>query len=224
MPRWLLAAILMVSASGVMFGLDWRPVPEPHYLPATHVAVVNHSLPPSPAATEAVSPPIVAAVPATAPVTTAKPAEPAKIVAGAQPIPPAAEFKPASPAPSTLNPSPVAAGLPPAVDPPPPAAVTDASAPSADIAAAEPAPKCDVRACAAAYFTFRAADCTYQPSNGERRFCDKGHPQRAAMPDDARKAQASACNVDACRQAYFSFNAVDCTYQPSNGARRLCTK
>jgi len=208
-----------------MFGLDWRPVPEPHYQPATHVAVVNHPLSPSPVATEAASRPIVAAAPVTAPVKTAKPAEQVNVVAGAQPIPPAAEFKPASPAPAAPSPTPVAANPPPAVDPPPPPApVTDASAPSADVAAAEPAPKCDVRACAAAYFTFTAADCTYQPSNGERRFCDKGNPPRAAMPDDARKARASACNVDACRQAYFSFNTADCTYQPSNGPRRVCTK
>ncbi len=32
------------------------------------------------------------------------------------------------------------------------------------------------------------------------------------------------CNVDACTAAYHSFTASDCTYQPSNGPRRLCTK
>jgi hypothetical protein len=32
------------------------------------------------------------------------------------------------------------------------------------------------------------------------------------------------CNVDACTAAYRSFTASDCTYLPSNGPRRLCTK
>nr|WP_244485569.1 BA14K family protein [Pseudolabrys sp. Root1462] len=28
----------------------------------------------------------------------------------------------------------------------------------------------------------------------------------------------------ACTDAYVSFNASDCTYQPSDGPRRLCAK
>jgi len=32
------------------------------------------------------------------------------------------------------------------------------------------------------------------------------------------------CNVSACTAAYRSFTPSDCTYQPSNGPRRLCTK
>ena len=37
------------------------------------------------------------------------------------------------------------------------------------------------------------------------------------------KPQAK-CDVDACTSAYRSFTAEDCTYQPSVGPRRLCTK
>jgi len=33
-----------------------------------------------------------------------------------------------------------------------------------------------------------------------------------------------ACNIQACTAAYRSFTSIDCTYQPSNGPRRLCTK
>ena len=45
-------------------------------------------------------------------------------------------------------------------------------------AAGDGAPaKCDVDACSAAYFSFRASDCTYQPSGGGRRLCTKGKPQ-----------------------------------------------
>jgi hypothetical protein len=32
------------------------------------------------------------------------------------------------------------------------------------------------------------------------------------------------CNVNACTAAYRSFRAADCTYQPSDGPRRLCSK
>ena len=32
------------------------------------------------------------------------------------------------------------------------------------------------------------------------------------------------CNVDACTAAYRSFTPSDCTYQPTGGPRRLCTK
>jgi hypothetical protein len=42
--------------------------------------------------------------------------------------------------------------------------------------AAVPQPKCDVTACAAAYRTFTASDCTYMPSAGVRRLCTKGTP------------------------------------------------
>jgi hypothetical protein len=33
--------------------------------------------------------------------------------------------------------------------------------------------RCNVEACAAAYHSFRAADCTYQPFGSERRACTK---------------------------------------------------
>ena len=99
----------------------------------------------------------------------------------------------------------------------------------APIAAAAPEqPKCDVAACSAAYHSFRALDCTWQPFDGPRRFCDKGHPPQAqtattAAPEPAAPG-AAKCNVEACKQAYFTFNPLDCTYQPSNGPRKLCTK
>jgi hypothetical protein len=50
------------------------------------------------------------------------------------------------------------------------------NAPAAPAAADAPQPLCDVTACAAAYRTFRASDCTYMPSFGERRLCTKGTP------------------------------------------------
>jgi hypothetical protein len=102
---------------------------------------------------------------------------------------------------------------------------------------------CDVAACAAAYRSFRESDCTYNPSFGPRRLCTKGvvpaptaiepaapadaapsilqaepHPQVGTPPPKAQ------CNVSACAEAYGSFTASDCTYQPGVGPRRLCAK
>ncbi|HEX5516239.1 MAG TPA: BA14K family protein [Pseudolabrys sp.] len=39
--------------------------------------------------------------------------------------------------------------------------------------------RCDVQACASAYKSFRASDCTYQPFDGARRVCAKAPEQRA---------------------------------------------
>jgi hypothetical protein len=193
MSLLLYLAVLVVSLSGVIFGLDWAAAPAPEYRPATQVVVRSHGPPPvrhlgSDAATRPIVPPA-----------------PPNVTVAAKPVAPGAP----------LPPPPVAA-----VSPPPAPAVEPDPSPTA-IAVAEPLPKCDVNACQAAYISFRAADCTYQPSFGPRRLCEKGTPpQPAAAPT----TQASACNVEACQQAYFTFNPVDCTYQPSHGARRLCEK
>lgn len=41
-------------------------------------------------------------------------------------------------------------------------------------ATAKQAPnRCDVQGCASAYQSFRASDCTYQPMEGPRKFCEK---------------------------------------------------
>lgn len=41
---------------------------------------------------------------------------------------------------------------------------------------------------------------------------------------DASLGAHNHCAVDACAAAYRSFRASDCTYQPYEGERRLCTK
>src|SRR5260221_5133871 len=40
--------------------------------------------------------------------------------------------------------------------------------------------RCDVQACASAYKSFRVSDCSYQPFDGSRRFCEKPPVQRTA--------------------------------------------
>jgi hypothetical protein len=41
---------------------------------------------------------------------------------------------------------------------------------------------------------------------------------------EQKEEPVPACNVQACEAAYRSFTASDCTYQPFDGPRRLCTK
>jgi BA14K-like protein len=217
MSLLLYLTVLLVSVSSVLFGLDWLAAPAPQYKPPALVAA-NHAsepaLPPlrhlgSDAAArltaQPVAPPAIAKAPAAAPA-------PPKTVAQAQPVI-------APPPDAKVNAPPSA----------PAVAAAEPEAAPADIAAAEPAPepapKCDVRACEAAYISFRAEDCTYQPSFGQRRLCEKGTPPAAPAADRAQASAApSWCHVQACQQAYFTFTAADCTYKPSNGPRRVCTK
>jgi hypothetical protein len=131
------------------------------------------------------------------------------------------------PAPAPVVPRASERALPPDATPAPinpPDAYEKALAPKP---AAQTTPLCDVAACQAAYFTFTASDCTYQPSDGPRRICTKGNPpkpEQAANAANKTDTAAPKCNVEACKQAYFTFTPSDCTYQPSDGPRRLCTK
>lgn len=139
--------------------------------------------------------------------------------------PPPAPVIVAPASPSILAPQPpVIAAAPPSI--PQADVLAPADAPPPLVAEEPPQPKCDVDACTEAYRSFRAADCTYQPSFGPRRLCTKGTPppdSASATPAAAPQPPAS-CNVAACSAAYFSFTASDCTYQPTDGPRRLCTK
>jgi hypothetical protein len=51
-----------------------------------------------------------------------------------------------------------------------------------------------------------------------------GAAAQAAAAGVAAPEPKARCNVDACTAAYRSFTPSDCTYQPSNGPRRLCSK
>ncbi len=125
--------------------------------------------------------------------------------------------------------------------------VRHAGTAATDALASEPAPvpakiqastqavsdKCDVVACAAAYQSFRASDCTFESNEGRRELCAKGVLSDKATAEAVLNAHADVgaassanpqCNVAACSQAYISFKAADCTYQPLEGPRRLCAK
>ena len=51
-----------------------------------------------------------------------------------------------------------------------------------------------------------------------------GAPAPPAAAASQQPAPQIACNVSACARAYRSFQAVDCSYQPTGGPRRRCTK
>ena len=70
---------------------------------------------------------------------------------------------PAAPAPMAVAPAR------PTVEPEPARRGSQVAGPLPDVTA----PNCNVNACAAAYRSFVAADCSYQPLNGPRRRCQK---------------------------------------------------
>ena len=189
--------VFLVTAGSVAFSLDWTSAPMPP-MPETEASVQAAKL--------------AAHVP---PPGTFKPVAQVRSVYPARPLPPGANNN-------------VTAIVEPQIGMPAPAAPAVAAAPAQ--------PKCDIAACSAAYHSFRAIDCSWQPFDGPRRFCDKGVPQQteasaapgaggsivAPEPDAAQSPPN--CHVEACRQAFFTFNPADCTYQPSNGPRKLCTK
>ena len=73
-----------------------------------------------------------------------------------------------------------------------------------------------------------------QPPTPIRRDVPNAPPNsNVAIPDNSATENATPiaqtpsklkCDVIACSSAYRSFQESDCTYQPSNGPRRLCTK
>jgi len=197
------ATLTLIVAGSVAFGLDWVSAPLPP-MPETEASVQAAKL--------------AANVP---------PPRPLRVASAVRSV------YPARPLPQSAN-----AGTTAMVEP---QIGQPAPGPAAPVAAAAAAqPKCDIAACSAAYHSFRAIDCTWQPFDGPRRFCDKGQPPpqteasatttpggAIAAPEAAAAATPQSppnCHVDACKQAYFTFNASDCTYQPSNGPRKLCTK
>ena len=62
---------------------------------------------------------------------------------------------------------------------------------AASLSSAESANRCDVRACASAYKSFRESDCTYQPFSGPRQLCvSPPAAQRQANESSAYRARA----------------------------------
>jgi hypothetical protein len=119
---------------------------------------------------------------------------------------PQQQAKAAEPA-VTTQPATTEAKLEPAVTAQPSAATAAKVEPAATTQLVQQAASnsCNVQACGAAYQSFRASDCTYQPRGGERRLCsmtggavtartakpDKSEltSRRSSAPDDLREVE-----------------------------------
>ena len=151
------SAVLAVAVCNVVFAMDWvaeRP-------PARPLAAV----------TGVAEPPMLASPPVQA----VRPAPPA--AAGSPPL--QGNTAAAPPAKGATRPNAAAQTNAPAAPQigasQPDPAIIIMNEPAAP-ATAEAPPKCDIAACAAAYHSFTASDCTYMPSAGVRRLCTKGTP------------------------------------------------
>ena len=192
-------AVLLTAVSGVLFGLDWTPAPMPPMPETKNLVFVAPPPPPPPPVVVARPPqPVVAAAPvaveppapAPAPPVAAAPAPPRCDIAAC-----AAAYRSFRESDCTYNPSVgprrlCTKGVVPqgATDATPKDnAPKDGTPMEAGAAADEPAAvvapepgtqtpsdtKCNVAVCAAAYRSFRESDCTFNPSVGPRRLCEK---------------------------------------------------
>jgi BA14K-like protein len=199
-------SLVLVAASSVAFGLDWMQAPLPP-MPETEASVQAAKL--------------AAHLPSPRKLVVAK-AKPRSVYPTREQAQAQAPGRAVAAVDATRK-QPDAAATPSIVSPQP-------TAQPASAAQTPPPPQCDVAACSAAYTSFRASDCTWQPFDGPRRFCDKGNPppQQQAALEQGGAVQPSEfsdkCDIEACRRAFFTFDPTDCTYQPSNGPRRLCTR
>ena len=62
-----------------------------------------------------------------------------------------------------------------------------------------------------------------QPASDTRRAAGSNAVDGQAT-SGSTAGQAAKCNAEACSNAYRSFDAADCTYQPAIGPRRACRK
>lgn len=155
--------VLLVAGASVVFGLDWTQAPlnpPPYAVPSTQTATVAPAPNPAPA----------------------KPAPAVRSVA----VRSVAVAKTDT---TAQRPASALAARDQAVQAQASATVADSAAITSTVAPVAAA-SCNVNACSAAYRSFRASDCTYQPSNGDRRLCTKsavGKVAAAVHPRTARR-------------------------------------
>jgi BA14K-like protein len=195
--------VILVSAASVMFGIDLAtsPLPSTPNVPIGRVAQAPPSAPAKPAAEHAKR---AADNRALSPVYPAAPGvrkDKAAQTTGAAPKEPqqAANDTAGAKANDTWLPPPTQN-----------AASAQPIAPQKQ-QATEAAPPGDVDAAKMAKNT---AEKTADNANRQ----DDGEAQAAAA------ASSPHCDISACDAAYRSFRASDCTYQPYDGPRQLCTK
>jgi len=157
MSRLAYLAVLMVALGSVLFGLDWQSAPMSP-MPETRLALQ--------AASAYAPPPMSRTVPdgPNVGLSTASPAN-SGAAANARGATTSKKVSVQTNAkqPDSSN----------AANTSPSAAADNAKASLAQVAAEGTQLKCNARACASAYQSFQASDCTYQPNNGPRRLCKK---------------------------------------------------
>ena len=191
--------VLMVSISTVLLEVHWLTTPLPQ---------------PKPAVQTAAPVPVPKAEGPSAALSPIHSKKPEAVQATANPQPPATQAPvqqsqtPVNSAPVTSNPPAETTGMATRAEDtaqPPGAPATTAAARMKDRQASTVPPeattagnRCDVQACANAYKSFRASDCTYQPYGGERRLCTTVAARSAAREtgDEAAATRKRARDVE----------------------------
>lgn len=203
-------AILLVAISGILLELDWLTKPKldskspiqtatavlPSTQPAKPKAKSGEVNPKNPDVARVVAPPPPPRQPAettgNAP-TDNPPANAPAVTAGNAPQPQSNPQPQSSPAPTapvaTADEPAKTESAPPPPAPSPPAQPANIAPQHAGVA---PPNTCDVQGCMAAYTSFRASDCTYQPYEGPRRVCEKPPAPRSGEQTAHRRSKDDA--------------------------------
>jgi hypothetical protein len=181
--------VLMVSVSTVLLEVHWLTSPPPQPKPAVQAANAAKPVPKVEGPTAALSPVYPRKV------------EAADTMASAQSSPQQAQ-QPQTPQPQTQQQQTAAlaqkpqaettGAAPPSEEAKQPAVVTASVQPVASSANNA----CDVQACANAYRSFRASDCTYQPFDGARRVCEKAPVTRSVSRDPGGELRRASREVE----------------------------
>jgi hypothetical protein len=195
-----------VETSGAASQQDAKLTPPPAE-PAPVTTQPAPSPPSPPVATQPAQPAPAATVAQTTPQNTQQPSAP-PAAAVTQNAPPPAQAPAAAQAPApeqqAKTAEPVATAQPAAAEAKVEPAATEAKEAKVEpTATPQPMKKsasnsCNVQACSAAYQSFRASDCTYQPYGGERRLCSMtagAMTARAARPEQSSRRSSDQDDV-----------------------------
>jgi cytoskeletal protein RodZ len=179
--------VIAVSFSTILLELHWLTSPSPQPKPAVVASAAPpkadgpnvelspvYPKPETPADATASAPPVATAKAEPVAPAPVAPAAPDNAAAKAEPTPTAKVETQTTKVGTTGSATPVDVAQP-AVSSATftPVSQAHAATPPAQSATAAAKNKCDVAACAAAYSSFQASDCTYQPFEGPRQLCAK---------------------------------------------------
>lgn len=208
--------VLLVSAASVLFGLDLMssPLPNTPNVPiGRSVQVVSPPPPPAArqrelrAADERALTPVYPTAPGKPKVQAETSGAGMQEQANLMPSAPAATPAPAASVAQTPLPQPAPEAKTEPVATAQPALTAAAAAKMEPAVTAQPATQqasnnCNVQTCTAAYHSFRAADCSYQPADGPRRACTmtRGATTASAPAPKPQQAARQATGKDEMRE------------------------